>query len=515
MHTLIKLLFTLVMIIGFSRDQCCTVFISQKTDIDEANLWPFRSSADDRVGFLNRYGQVVIPAQYSESRDSDAAQPFPRLSKFIVGEPFSDGRRRVKIGDKYGYLDSRGQLIVRPVFDVAWPFFSGLAVVRIGESCGYIDLNGDFVIAPIYDICESFSEGVAQVHRGNVTRFIRSDGKTAFEVKVKYDQVYEFSGTRALVRLNDRYGYIDMDGQEVIHPQFESAENFNEGLAPACIKQCNELYPSFGYIGVDGQWAIKPMFKTAKPFSEHMALVSVDGPDHLGAYGFIDHNGTFVIKPAFEKAKGFSEGLAAVYTREQGYVFIDHNGSRAFKKGFLFDANSFDHGIALVELGKFDGRIRIPGCENFQPKPPFPYGPERSSPLKCNTLLTIIKYGYIDKTGTVIFTGYISFAHEPGLPGPGDSVYVEPLPVDIEINTLPQHAKIYLIPLLAWNESKFSIPVDSSKLGQWLQSGYTPYRAKVHQDVYVVLVELGGKQRMRQKDINDIQDRKVTIDFSD
>jgi uncharacterized lipoprotein YddW (UPF0748 family) len=54
-------------------------------------------------------------------------------------------------------------MAIPPQFDQADSFSEGLARVRIGDKWGYIDQTGQFVISPQFDEANSFSEGVALV----------------------------------------------------------------------------------------------------------------------------------------------------------------------------------------------------------------------------------------------------------------------------------------------------------------------------------------------------------------
>jgi WG containing repeat len=42
--------------------------------------------------------------------------------------------------------NTKGKLVIKPQFDAAWSFYEDLAAVKIGEKWGYIDRTGKLVI---------------------------------------------------------------------------------------------------------------------------------------------------------------------------------------------------------------------------------------------------------------------------------------------------------------------------------------------------------------------------------
>ncbi len=118
------------------------------------------------------------------------------------------------------------------------------------------------------------------------------------------------------MKIGDRYGYINKQGQYVINLKLLDGYgfgwwNFSEGLAPVYSTDSG-----YGYINREGQWVIKPQFDDAEDFSEGLAHVKIGD-----RYGYINKEGQVVIKPQFDYARFFSEGLAAVKIGEKwGYI---------------------------------------------------------------------------------------------------------------------------------------------------------------------------------------------------
>ena len=63
----------------------------------------------------------------------------------------------VKIGDKWGYINPKGEIVIHLQFDWAGWFSEGLAWVNIGGKDGYINKAGEIVIKPQFDDAGSFS----------------------------------------------------------------------------------------------------------------------------------------------------------------------------------------------------------------------------------------------------------------------------------------------------------------------------------------------------------------------
>jgi WG containing repeat len=114
----------------------------------------------------------------------------------------------------------------------------------------------------------------------------------------------------SIVRLNKKWGFVDISGQLVITPQFSKFSRFHEGLAEMSENT------RWGFIDRSGKVAIGFEFAKAYPFSEGLACIEANAK-----YGFIDKGGSTRIPPIFDDARGFSEGLAAVkLDRAWGYV---------------------------------------------------------------------------------------------------------------------------------------------------------------------------------------------------
>ncbi len=310
---------------------------------------------DGQYGYINESGKVVIEPQ------------------FKYAGVFADGLACVRTYEGYGYINKRGKMVIDPIFDDADDFSDGYAVVRIDEKRYFINKHGDLVTTG-YTELEDFSEGLACVEKDGKWGYVNTMGEIV--ISPQFYEARSFVNGFAMVRTEkyiNSWTYIDKTGRSIIDlpltsdsdnfseglakislydidkgkvildmfydtwstyineegdifkNRYESAGNFNEGLAPVRTDE------GWGYIDKHENFVIYPKerFHWAKEFSEGLAAVEIDyDPSEYkdNKYGYIDKSGNLVIRPKYDGALNFSKGLALVYNSDYKYGLIDKNG---------------------------------------------------------------------------------------------------------------------------------------------------------------------------------------------
>lgn len=90
-----------------------------------------------------------------------------------------------------------------------------LKIVKIGDKFGYKDLNGKIIIPAIYDHAWSFSKnGLARVMKDGKYGYLNSKGEIVFPIN--YDDAGIFAANDlAFIKVNGKYGYMDSNGKIV------------------------------------------------------------------------------------------------------------------------------------------------------------------------------------------------------------------------------------------------------------------------------------------------------------
>ena len=203
-----------------------------------------------------------------------------------------------------------------------------------------------------------------------------------------------FLDDRAIVQIENQYGYIDFSGATIIPIQFLGANNFAEGLALVRVKNPqNENEQIYGYIDTSGNFAIAPQFQFANSFSEGLARVNIDYKN-----GFIDKAGQIAIEPQneFYDPMPFAGGFALVNVSGKNYGYIDKTGQLIGEPRFDF-GSSFSEGLAAVKLGDKWGYINSRGDLAIEAK--F----DRASSFREGLAAVMVgdKWGYIDPQGEI------------------------------------------------------------------------------------------------------------------
>ena len=220
-----------------------------------------RSDEENKWGYIDKKGNVVIPLSFREADD------------------FSDGFAKVKVWNgkdfKYGYIDKSGNVVIPAKYDfMSEDFSEGMAKVEIDDKYGFIDKSGNLIVPTKYknSFPDGFTEGLAAVEKGKKYGFIDKNGVEI--IPLKYRQAGEFSEGLAYVALEDKWGFIDKTGTEVIPIIYQVCWSFKNGLATV------KLNDKWGCIDKTGKVVIPIKYGAEKnplQFENGFATIILNG----------------------------------------------------------------------------------------------------------------------------------------------------------------------------------------------------------------------------------------------
>lgn len=267
----------------------------------------------------------------------------------------------------------------------------------------YIKQDGSLLTESRFEDADDFCQGLARVKKDGYMGFIDKTGKQA--VPLQFETVENFSEglAAARVQFGAPWGYIDRSGNFAIPKKFTRAFSFNDGLARVVHNSRT------GYIDKKGNYVIEPIYMNGGDFENGKALVRTEWKGKT-SQTFIDKQGRELFGKSFKEALPFSEGLAAVKPEDSDlWGFIDEDGNMVIAPRFWF-AESFSGGVSACALGDKwgiidrDGKFVIKAknesavAVTSPAKISFPY-PVGESILAEDKVLTL-KYGYISEDGS-------------------------------------------------------------------------------------------------------------------
>lgn len=297
---------------------------------------------NNKYGFIDVQGHVKIPFMYDNAYS------------------FKEGLAVVENCDgDLGFINLSGKEVIPAKYCRANSFNEGLALVgifSINDNIDYTFINkrGNIVIdCSKYDEVCDFKEGLAAVERNNLWGFINQNGKEV--IPCKYNNVDDFYEGLAVVTNNDWVdAFIDRTGKIVLPFRQRHTWHFSDGLAPDCYDQENEKY---GYIDEKGLQIIPYIYSDAREFHEGLAAVD-NGEGVFSMWGFIDKYGNTVIPFEYDEVEDFCEGIAAVSDGTH-WGFIDKTGNLVIDMRLdkiYDDANFAEEGWMHV---KFKGKSAV------------------------------------------------------------------------------------------------------------------------------------------------------------
>ena len=132
-----------------------------------------------------------------------------------------------QVGSKWGYVNSKGELVIEPAFDAAEPFNCDLAKVVLNGKIGYIGTDGLFRITADYlDGTSFFDDAAYVIAPGETPRCIDKTGRVLFTLPEDIATAHVFSnGISKVEAYNSGIRYVDKSGNTVSTPAVYQVDN--------------------------------------------------------------------------------------------------------------------------------------------------------------------------------------------------------------------------------------------------------------------------------------------------
>ena len=324
-------------------------------------------------GYANMKGEMVIEHQFYQAFGFD---PSGVSLGFLKNEHANNGYEKTTI-KPFIFFDANGNplpqqpsslYMVQQKFNYAKEmrgFYDGIFIAstneRMTDRYG-MNYEGKMVTSTDYSWMSFFSEGFAVAkHKKNGFVIVKPNQDDS-PIKGKVIKAKNPTEGLAPVRAeNDKWGFVNIDGEWAIPAKFNDVGNFWGGYCWA--RNDKDL---LGYINNEGEWVIQPKFRKGKfldPVSEiamvvekrDWCYVNLDGEITYGEkkqklyeysdglaikrnpktkkVGCIDAKGEWVIEPEYEVIRPFMRGFA-VAKKDKLFGLLNKKGEWVIEPKF-------------------------------------------------------------------------------------------------------------------------------------------------------------------------------------
>ncbi|MDF3032023.1 MAG: hypothetical protein K0R03_2581 [Moraxellaceae bacterium] len=286
---------------------------------------------DGVPGLIDREGKWLTPAPGGSLADQALVRSWMMVPQ---GHGFS--------GE--GVIDRQGNWVIPPVYRRLRRYADGsLCATMASEtytwSCLHLDVTGK-PLPPTRE--QPLNESVAEPAAAPLEE--PAPGTAQLEA----------------VAVDGRWGFQNAEGEWVIPPQFDDAQDFSEGLGraaiqdPAAPKRENELGDTlptlkWGVIDAAGKWIVQPAFTEIRTFHEGVAITSTDS-----GLGLLFADGQWLKLEGISEVSDFSGGVAQARRSDDTMCQLAKNGECTGSVAAVNIRRTGDR-YAIAQQGSGDG----------------------------------------------------------------------------------------------------------------------------------------------------------------
>ncbi len=192
----------------------------------------------------------------------------------------------VNDSDYIGFIDTTGKYVITPQYDEATLFKEGLSVVTKNDSVFFINKENQNVFNAFYTEAFSFVYGNAPVHIKDQWFLINRQGQRSGG---PFEDLSEQSENIYIIKLNNKYGAMDVYGNSIIPPQYDRLGDFKNGFAYYLNGS------SYGFVSKTGL-ASKARYQWISDFDENkIAIIKLNN-----MFGLVNENDSIILQPQYD-----------------------------------------------------------------------------------------------------------------------------------------------------------------------------------------------------------------------
>ena len=226
---------------------------------------------------------------------------------------------RIMVGDKYGFIDYQGNIVIEPQYNYANTLFSeeGLCFVATDDRRGFIDKTGTFVVelgdSVKFTVGNDFIDGMIAVC------CFDSIGYSGIGIINKQGEFVVNPELECPVRLlnDDKTVYLAVDGNGS-RSIFSLGNNNTDNYG---LIQYDSVLGTYSGQGGAFRNIAGSEYDSVTEFHNGRCAV-----EQNGKWGYIDNNGVLIINAVYDSVRPFTEDSIALVKNDKKYKYIGYSG---------------------------------------------------------------------------------------------------------------------------------------------------------------------------------------------
>ena len=277
---------------------------------------------NDKFGYIDVTGKTIIPLIYDNGKKfyketaivlldkkmlliDKTGKIIKKLKYTIIGWSKEDVTN-VGLDDKYGRIyNTTGEEIIPPIYDAMPRFRSAdfTTWVKLNNKWGTIDKLGNIILPIRYDDIGATLNDNYRVEVNGKYGLMNNSKKLT---DVKYDSIGDFKDGFSIVKMSNKFGFIDSLGKELTPITYDYLTSFSEDVATAINNNHWWLLNTKGEK-IQLFYNDSLNYRMVDSFREGLCCVKFE--DKIG---YINKKGNLVIPLLYDEGTRFEDGIAFV-----------------------------------------------------------------------------------------------------------------------------------------------------------------------------------------------------------
>ena len=225
-------------------------------------------------------------------------------------------------------------------------FYQTFKPLSIEDKLNYIENKLKSGVSPynLFDDISNYIDGIASVRINDKYNFIDKNGNILS--KQLFDYAWDFNKNVAKVELDNKYNFINKEGILISNIWFDLAQEFNDGIVSV------ELHDSYNFLNIEGNLLSNQWFDYSLPFKHGTAYIEINNNGN-----YIDKEANILFDYASSPDSTFGLSIVKLNNKENFFTYK----SKLLSDTWFDEVSAFYDDVSIVKLNNKYNMINLEG----------------------------------------------------------------------------------------------------------------------------------------------------------